>query len=388
MGWIDGFAFELDDEVSMVQETARAFAIEKVLPLAEKIDKEHYFPAELIPLMGELGFMGAFVPAEYDGAELSYLAYTIIIEELAAACASTAIIVSAHSSLCISPILQFGTEDQKKKYLPPLSRGEHLGCFALSEPGSGSDAAALRCTFKKKGEDYIISGTKNWITNGPEADICVLFATEDAAKGTRGVSAFVHELDLDKIAIGKKEDKLGICGSPTSSITFDNVVLTKANLLGKEGEGFKIAMNTLNAGRIGVAAQAVGIARAAVSDALRYSNERKTFGKLINEHQSIQNYLAEMVVKIDAARYLTLGAARLKDSGADYIRQAAMAKLFASEAAMEVAIKGVQIHGGYGYVKDYPAERHMRDAKITEIYEGTSEIQKLVIASKLVKELQ
>lgn len=386
MGWQDGFAFELSDEVRMVQEMARQFAEQEVLPLAAKIDQEHYFPKELIPKMGALGFMGATVPAEFGGSELSQLAYCFIIEELAAACASTSIVVSAHNSLCLSPIVEYGTTEQKKKYLPGLASGQQLGCFALSEPGTGSDAASLTCSVVKKGDEYIVNGTKNWITNGPVADVCVLFATQDSAAGYKGVTAFVHELNLPGVSRGKKEHKLGICGSPTSSLSYTDVKLTKAHLLGEEKRGFSVAMNTLNGGRIGVAAQAIGIARAALRDALSYSKERKTFGKAICEHQSIQNYLADMITRIDAARYLTLGAAQRKDDGKSYIREAAMAKLFASETAMEAGNKGIQIHGGYGYVREFPAERHLRDAKITEIYEGTSEIQRLVIAGGLIKE--
>ncbi len=386
MGWIDGFPFELSDEERMVAESARSFATKEVLPLAEKIDKEHYFPKELIPKMGNLGFMGVLVPTEYDGAGMSMISYCYIIEELAAACASTSVIVSAHNSLCINPILEFGNEAQKKNYLTRLASGRALGCFALSEPGTGSDAANLTCSVKKVGDKYIVNGSKNWLTNGPVADICVLFAMQDPSKGHKGVTAFVHDMNIPGLTRGKPEDKLGIRGSPTCGTTYENVELTEANLLGGELQGFKIAMNTLNGGRIGIGAQAVGIARAALRDALAYSKQRKAFDKLICEHQSVQNYMADMLNQIDAARYLTLGAAKLKDQGKPYIRQAAQAKLFASEAAMYCGHKGVQIHGGYGFVTDYPAERHMRDAKITEIYEGTSEIQRMVIAGALIKE--
>lgn len=370
----------------MVRDTARAFAETEVLPLAEQIDQEHRFPGELIPKMGALGFLGVSVPVEYGGVGLPYLAYAMIVEELAAACASTSIIVSAHHSLCIGPILEFGSVAQKEKWIPPLATGKVLGCFALSEPGTGSDAAAMTCVVKKKGDTYVVSGTKNWITNGPEASTVVLFATMDTTKGYKGVTAFVHDLNVPGLSRGRKENKLGICGSGTCSLIYDNVELSKDNLLGEEGRGFNVAMNTLNGGRIGVAAQALGIARAALRDALRYSRERKTFGKPICEHQSIQNYLADMITRVDAARYLTLGAAHLKDTHRPYSRQAAMAKLYASTTAVEVADRCVQIHGGYGYVKDYPAERHLRDAKITEIYEGTSEIQRIVIGSQLVKD--
>lgn len=370
----------------MTQEAARSFAENEVRPLAQKIDHEHYFPRELIPQMGAMGFMGAYAPVEYGGSGLPYIAYALIIEELAAACASTSIIVGAHNSLCISPIMDYGTEEQKARYLPKLCSGEALGCFALSEPGSGSDAAAMRCTVKRVGDKYIVNGTKNWITNGPEANVCILFATIDSSKGHKGICAFVHDMNIPGFSRGKREDKLGICGSPTSSISYEEVELSAENLLFAEGKGFNVAMTTLNGGRIGVAAQAVGIARAALSDALRYAKDRHAFGKAICEHQSIQNYLADMVTEIDASRYLTLAAAQLKDQGQPYARQAAMAKLKASAMAVQVADKGIQIHGGYGYVKEYPAERHLRDAKITEIYEGTSEIQRLVIAGGLLKE--
>ncbi len=386
MVWRDSIAFDLSEEESFACETAKAFAEKEVAPLAAKIDREHYFPRELLPKMGALGLMGAIVPQEYGGAGLSTLAYALIIEELSAACASTGIIVSAHTSLCVSPIIEFGTKEQKEYFLPRLASGQALGCFALSEPGTGSDAAAIKTTVRREGDEFVVSGTKNWITNGPEADVCILFATSDTSKGNKGICAFVHDMNLPGLSRGKHEDKLGIRGSPTSSITYDNVRLPKGSMLYDENRGFLVAMNTLNGGRIGVAAQAVGIARAALDDALKYSRERKAFGKNICEHQSIQNYLADMVCHIDSSRYLTLDAAKRKDAKKSFIRQAAMAKLFASETAMMCAVKGIQIHGGYGYVTDYPAERHLRDAKITEIYEGTSEIQRVLIATQLLKE--
>lgn len=386
MVWRDSIAFDLSEEENFACDTAKSFTEKEVAPLAAKIDREHYFPRELLPKMGALGLMGAIVPQEFGGAGLSTLAYALIIEELSAGCASTGIIVSAHTSLCISPILEFGTKEQKQEFLPRLASGKALGCFALSEPSTGSDAAAIQTTVRKEGDEFIVSGTKNWITNGPEADVCVLFATSDPSKGNKGICAFVHDLSLQGISRGKREDKLGIRGSPTSSITYDNVRLPKDALLYDENRGFLVAMNTLNGGRIGVAAQAIGIARAALDDALKYARERKAFGKNICEHQSIQNYIADMVCHIDSSRYLTLDAAKRKDAKRSFIRQAAMAKLFASETAMMCAVKGIQIHGGYGYVTDYPAERHLRDAKITEIYEGTSEIQRVLIATQLLKE--
>jgi butyryl-CoA dehydrogenase len=386
MVWRDSFAFDLSEEEVFACDTASAFAQKEVAPLAAKIDREHYFPRELLPKMGDLGLMGAIVPLEFGGAGLSTVAYALIIEELSAACASTGIIVSAHTSLCVFPILEYGTQEQKEYFLPRLASGKALGCFALSEPGTGSDAAAIATTYRRDGEDFILTGTKNWITNGPEADVCVVFASSDPQKGNKGISAFVHDMNLPGISRGKHEDKMGIRGSPTSSIMYDEVRLPKSALLYQENRGFPVAMTTLNGGRIGVAAQAVGIARSAFDDSFKYSQERRAFGKMVCEHQSIQNYFADMVCHIDSARYLTLDAAKRKDQGKQFLRNAAMAKLFASETAMMCAVKGIQIHGGYGYVTDYPAERHLRDAKITEIYEGTSEIQRILIATQLLKE--
>ena len=386
MVWRDSVAFELSDEENFACDTAHTFAQNEVAPLAAKIDREHYFPRELLPKMGDLGLMGAIVPQEFGGAGLSTLAYALIIEELSAACASTGIIVSAHTSLCVTPILDYGTDEQKRYFLPKLAAGKALGCFALSEPSTGSDAAAITTTYRPDGDEFVLNGTKNWITNGPEAGVCVVFATSDTSKGNKGITAFVHDLNLPGISCGKREDKMGIRGSPTSSITYDNVRVPKTAMLHDENRGFTVAMTTLNGGRIGVAAQAVGIARSALDDSLRYAQERKAFGKKICEHQSIQNYFADMVCHIDSARYLTLDAAKRKDTNRSYVRQAAMAKLFASETAMMCAVKGIQIHGGYGYVTEYPAERHLRDAMITEIYEGTSEIQRILIATQLLKE--
>jgi butyryl-CoA dehydrogenase len=386
MVWRDSFPFELSEEENFACDTAHAFAEKDVAPLAVKIDREHYFPKELIPKMGALGLMGSIIPPEYGGSGLSTLAYALIIEELSAACASTGIIVSAHTSLCVTPILDYGTEEQKKYFLPRLASGQALGCFALSEPSTGSDAAAITTTYREDADGYVLNGTKNWITNAPEAGVCVVFASRDTSKGNKAITAFVHDMNLPGISRGKHEDKMGIRGSPTSSITYDNVRLPKSAVLYDENRGFTVAMTTLNGGRIGVASQAVGIARASLDDALKYAQERKAFGKPICEHQSIQNYFAEMVCRIDSARYLTLAAAKRKDQKKSYVRQAAMAKLSASETAMYCANKGIQIHGGYGFVTDYPAERHLRDAKITEIYEGTSEIQRILIATQLLKE--
>ena len=377
----------LSEEQRLVQKTARDFAKNQVRPLSEKIDHEHYFPAELIPELGKLGFLGVNTPADFGGSELDYVSYALIIEELARECASTSVIVSAHNSLCIAPILAFGSEEQKKKYLPKLSSGEWIGCFALSEPGTGSDAARQTCMSSKQGDDWKISGVKNWITNAPVSDVCVVFCMEDAEKKHKGINAFVIEMKTtDGVSVGKHEDKLGICGSPTANITFEDAIVSNDQLLGAPGDGFKIAMSTLDGGRCGIAAQAVGIARAALEDSLAYSKDRSAFGQPISQHQSIQNYLADMACQIDASRLLTFLASKRKDQKLPYSKEAAQAKLFASETAMAAGVKGVQIHGGYGYVKDFQVERYMRDAKITEIYEGTSEIQRLVIANQLLKD--
>lgn len=382
---MEEFELELTEEQKMVRDSARGFAAKDVAALARKVDHEHYFPQELIPKLRSLGFLGVFTPEEYGGAGLDYLSYSLVVEELARYCASTSVIVSAHNSLCIWPILAYGSEEQKKKYLPKLASGEQLGCFALSEPGTGSDAARQTCSCKRDGDSWVIRGVKNWITNAPVAGVCILFAMEKPELKHKGINCFIVDMkDTPGVSVGKKEDKLGICGSPTASITFDGAVLGSQQLLGKEGEGFKIAMSTLDGGRIGIAAQAVGIARAALEDSIEYAKQRQAFGKPIAEHQSIQNHLADMGTAVSAARLLTHAASRLKDRGLPITKAAAQAKLFSSETAVACALKGIQIHGGYGYVKDFNVERYLRDAKITEIYEGTSEIQRLVIANKLL----
>lgn len=375
----------LTEDQKLIRDTARDFAETKLRPLARKIDQEHHFPLELLNELATLGFLGVQVPETYQGAGADTVSYILIIEELARVCASTSVIVAAHNSLCLAPIVNFGSESQKQKYLPDLASGRSVGCFALSEPNTGSDAAAQTCTSKLQGDKWLINGVKNWITNSPIADVCILFTMEKPELKHKGINCFIVDLKkTDGISIGKKEDKLGICGSPTASITFNDVLLGSEQLLGKVGEGFKIAMHTLDGGRISIGAQASGIACAALEDSLRYAKERKAFGKLIAEHQSIQNYLADMSCKILAAQLLTLNAAKRKDAKLPYTRQAAQAKLLSSEMAVECALKAIQIHGGYGYVKDFNVERYLRDAKITEIYEGTSEIQRLVIANQLL----
>lgn len=383
----DVFDFELQEEHRIVRSSAAEFAEREVRPLARKIDAEHYFPQELVPKLGAQGFLGITVPEQFGGAGLDDLSYALIIAELARVCASTSVVVSAHNSLSAGAILAFGTDEQKQKYLPALASGDAIGCFALSEPGTGSDAGRQTCMSKRVGTEWQINGVKNWITNAPVSSVGIVFTMEKPELSHKGINCFIIDLKTTEgVSIGKKEDKLGICGSPTASITLENVRVSDSQLLGSPGEGFRIAMKVLESGRCGIAAQAIGIARAALEDSLQYARDRQAFGKPIGEHQSIQNYLADMSTRLDAAWLLTLHACKRKMAGLPFTRQAAQAKLFASEAAMETTIKAVQIHGGYGYVKDFNVERYMRDAKITEIYEGTSEIQRLVIARSLLSE--
>jgi butyryl-CoA dehydrogenase len=377
--------FELTEEQRMIQETARNFATKEVLPKAAELDETGRFPDELVRQMAELGFMGVAVPEEYGGAGMDNVCYAIAMEEISRACASTGVIMSVNNSLACDPILKFGSEDLKRKYLAPMAAGKTLGCFGLTEPGAGSDAGSQKTTAVRDGDSYVVNGTKNFITNAPQADTCILFAMTDRSKAHKGITAFVIDMKWKGVSLGKLEKKMGIKASATSSIILEDVRVPAGNRLGNEGDGFKVAMNTLDGGRIGIAAQAVGIARAAMEDALAYAKERKQFGQAISEFQAIQWMLADMATEIDAARLLTWQAAWMKDRKMRHSRESSMAKLYASEAAMRAAVKGIQIHGGYGYVKEYPAERHFRDAKITEIYEGTSEIQRLVISSALLK---
>jgi butyryl-CoA dehydrogenase len=378
--------FELSEDQALVQKTAREFATSEVLPKAAEIDREHRHPAELVARMAELGFLGIAVPAEYDGAGMDNVSYALAMEEISRACASTGVIMSVNNSLVCDPILRFGTEAQKRQWLAPLAAGKLLGCFALSEPEAGSDAAAQKTDAVRQADgSWVINGTKNWITNGPVADVCVLFTMNDRAAGHKGITAFILPMKTAGVRCGTPDDKLGIRGSKSSQIFLDDVRLPADALLGEVGGGFKIAMSTLDGGRIGIAAQALGIARAALEDSLAYAQQRKTFGKAIAEHQAIAFKLADMATELDAARLLTLRAAFLKDRKQPYGKEAAMAKLYASDVANRAAREAVQIFGGNGYVTEYPVERHFRDAKITEIYEGTSEIQRLVIAGHLSK---
>jgi butyryl-CoA dehydrogenase len=378
--------FDLTEEQRMIQEMARNFAQKEVLPKSAELDETGRYPGELVRQMAELGLLGVAVPEEYGGAGMDNICYAIAMEEIARACASTAVIMSVNNSLVCDPLLKFGTEEQKKKYLVPLASGRKLGCFGLTEPGAGSDAGSQKTTAVRNGGHYVVNGTKNFITNAPEADFCILFAMTDKEKKQKGITAFILDMKSQGVTIGKHEKKMGIKASPTSSVILEDVRIPVEDRLGKEGDGFKVAMNTLDGGRIGIASQAIGIARASLEDALAYAKERKQFGQPIAEFQAIQWMLADMATEIDAARLLAYRAAWLKDRKARHSKESAMAKLYASEAAMRAGVKGIQIHGGYGYIKEYPAERHFRDAKITEIYEGTSEIQRLVIASSMLKD--
>jgi len=381
-----GFDLTLSQEQELVQRTARDFAREKVLPRAHEIDEQGKVPKELLAEMASLGFFGIYVPESYGGAGLDALSYALVTEEINRACASTGVVLSSHVSLVVDPLLHFGSDAQKDRFLRPLASGDKLGCFALSEPASGSDAAAMRTSARRDGDAWVLNGTKNFITNGASADVTLVFAQTDVQAKHRGIAAFVVEKGTRGFSVGKLEHKLGIRGSDTAQLVFQECRVPAANLLGEVGQGFKIALSTLDGGRISIAAQAVGIARACLEDSLAYAKEREAFGKKIVEFQAIQWKLADMATEIDAARLLVWRAATLKDRGEDHILAAAQAKLFASDVAVRAARECVQIFGGYGYLTDFPAERHYRDAKITEIYEGTSEIMNLVIAQEILKE--
>ena len=378
--------FELTEEQQMLQNMARDFAQKEVLPKAAEIDKNHRHPAELVKRMGELGLLGVAVPEEHGGSGMDNVSYALAMEEISRACASTGVIMSVNNSLVCDPILRFGTDAQKREFLVPLASGQKLGCFALSEPEAGSDAAAQTTTALPDGDDWVLQGTKNWITNGPVADVMVLFAMTDKSKGSRGISAFIVPMNTPGVRAGEPDDKLGIRGSKSSQVFLDDARLPRSALLGEVGQGFKVAMSTLDGGRIGIAAQALGIARACLEDSVDYALQRKTMGQPIAYHQAISFKLADMATELDAARLLTLRAAYLKDAGQAYGKAAAMAKLYASDVANKAAREAIQVFGGNGYVTEFPVERHFRDAKITEIYEGTSEIQRIVIANHLYKE--
>ncbi len=378
-------SFKLNEEQVLIQQMIREIAQKEFAPKAAEIDKNHRFPRENWELLAGSDLCGLPFSEEYEGAGLDHVCYAIVVEELAKACATTSVMYSAHVSLTSCPIDIFGTDEQKKKFLVPMNRGEKLGAFCLSEPGSGSDSAAAVCMAEDKGDHFILNGSKNWITNGIEADYYLVIAQSDTSLRHKGLVALIVEKGSEGFTFGKLEDKLGIKGSSTCQTIFEDTPVPKANMLGQIGEGFKVAMVTLDGGRIRIASQAVGIAQGALDHALKYSKEREAFGKPVNDFQAIKHMFAEMQTEIDAARLLTYHASVAQDRGERFSQEAAQAKLYASEVAMRSTVKCVQIFGGYGYVTDYPAERYMRDAKITEIYEGTSEIQRLVIASNLLK---
>ena len=380
--------FNLNKTQELFRQMIREFAEKEVKPLAAEIDEQERFPQETVEKMAPLGIFGIPVPKKYGGAGGDNIMYSIAVEELSRCCATTGVIVSAHTSLCMSPILQFGTEEQKMKYLPKLASGEWIGAFGLTEPNAGTDAAGQQTTAVPDGDEWVINGNKIFITNAGHADVYIVIAMTDKSLGTKGISAFIVEASTPGFSIGKKELKMGIRGSATAELIFTNVRIPKSNLLGNVGEGFKIAMMTLDGGRIGIASQALGIAQGALDETVKYTKERKQFGKKIAQFQNTQFQMADLKTKIEAARLLVRSAAFREDEHVanprvNFSADAAMAKLYAAEVAMEVTTKCVQFHGGYGYTREYPVERMMRDAKITEIYEGTSEVQRMVIAGKL-----
>ncbi len=377
--------FKPDNTQQLFLQMIREFSDKEVKPLAAEIDEQERFPVETVEKMSQLGIMGIPVPEVYGGAGGSNLMYAMAVEELSRSCATTGVIVSAHTSLCIAPILEHGTEEQKQRFLPKLASGEWIGAFGLTEPNAGTDASAQQTTAVADGDHYILNGNKIFITNAEYAQVYIVIAMTDKSQGTRGTTAFIVERGTPGFTTGKKEKKMGIRGSATCELIFNNCRIPKANQLGKEGGGFSIAMKTLDGGRIGIAAQALGIAQGAMDETIKYTKERKQFGKSIANFQNTQFQLADLETRIQAARLLVHSAASKKDANEPYSVDAAMAKLFASETAMEMTNKAVQFHGGYGYTREYPVERMMRDAKITEIYEGTSEVQRMVIAAKILK---
>ncbi len=375
---------ELSDEQRMIQAMAREFADKEVRPVAAAIDHEARFPHDTVRRMGELGLMGIAIPEAYGGSGGDTVAYAVALEEVAKACASHAVIMSVNNSLYCDPVHTYGTEEQKKRFLTPFASGQRLGCFSLTEPEAGSDASNQNTLAARDGEDYILNGRKIFVTNGREAQAALVFAQTDRAKAHRGISAFLVERGTRGFIVVKTEDKLGIRASDTAELLFENCRVPRHHRLGEEGQGFTIALATLDAGRIGIAAQALGIATAAYEASVAYARERKSFDMPIGQHQMVQWMLADMAVALEAARMLTWRAAWLKDAGRPFSAEASMAKLFAAEAAMKITTDAIQVHGGYGFIKEYTVERHFRDAKITQIYEGTSQIQKLVIARHLL----
>ena len=373
--------FGYSKEQVLLREMYKKFAETEIKPLAEELDEEERFPVESIPKLSRYGFMGIPFPKEYGGAGGNYLTYAMAVEELGKVCATTAVIVSAHTSLCAGPIYYFGTEEQKQKYLVPLAKGEKIGAFGLTEPSAGTDSSMQQTTAVLDGDEYVLNGTKVFITNAGYADIYVVIAMTDKSKGNKGISAFIVEKGTPGFSVGKKERKMGIRGSATCDLIFENCRIPKENILGKEGQGFKIAMQTLDGGRIGIASQALGIMQGAIDECVKYVMERRQFGKKIGQFQNTQFELADMATKAEAAKLLVYEAAATKDAGKPYSHLSAMCKYFAGSTASDITRRCLQLFGGYGYTRDYPVERMMRDAKITEIYEGTSEVQKMVISS-------
>lgn len=372
------------EEQEMMRKMVRDFANEQIAPFVEIMEETDQFPRPIVDKMAELGLMGIPIPEEYGGSDMDFISYILAINEISKVSATVGVILSVHTSVGTNPILYFGTEEQKQKYVPKLASGQYLGAFGLTEPSAGSDAASLRTTAVKKGDHYVLNGSKIFITNAGEADTYIVFAVSNPELGVKGISAFIVEKDTLGFSVGKKEKKMGLHGSNTNELILDNALVPVENLLGKEGEGFKIAMSNLDVGRIGIAAQALGIAEAALEAATNYAKERKQFGRPIGTQQGLAFKLADMATKVEAAKLLVYRAAHLRQEGLPCGREASMAKLFASRTAVEVAIEAVQVFGGYGYTKDYPVERYFRDAKITEIYEGTSEIQRVVISKSLL----
>ena len=377
--------FNLSKTEELFLQMIREFAEKEVKPLAAEIDEQERFPIETVEKMGKIGLMGIPIPKQYGGAGGTNMMYGMAVEELSRVCGTTGVVLSAHTSLCAAPILENGTEEQKMKYLPKLASGEWVGAFGLTEPNAGTDAAGQQTTAVLDGEEWVLNGSKIFITNGGYAHVYIIIAMTDKSLGTKGISAFIVEKGTPGFSIGKKEMKMGIRGSATTELIFENCRIPKDNLLGKIGGGFAIAMKTLDGGRIGIAAQALGIAQGVMDETIKYTKERKQFGRSISQFQNTQFQMADLETKVQAARLLVRSAHYKKDNGIPYSVDAAMAKLFCAETAMEVTTKAVQFHGGYGYTREYPVERMMRDAKITEIYEGTSEVQRMVIAGKLFK---
>lgn len=381
-----GMDWHLTDEQKMTRDAARQFAQTELRPIVEEYDREHKFPDKAIKKAAELGFFGVYIPEKWGGSGLDVMSYVLMMEEISKVDPGCAVILSVNNSLVCDLLNTFGTDAQKERFLRPLASGQRLGCFCLSEPATGSDAANQTTTSVKKGDTWILNGTKNWISNGKEADDAIVFTMSDRSKGVKGITAFLVPADTPGYSVGKIEDKMGIRTSSTTQIHLDNVELSDEYRIGEVGGGFKVAMKTLAGGRIGIGAQALGIAQGAFEEAIRYVQQRKAFNQFLYQFQGLQWMLADMATQIEAARLLVYQAAQLKQQGLKYDKQASMAKLFASEMCVEVTRKAVQLHGGYGYVKEYPVERLYRDAKITEIYEGTSEVQRLVIFRQLLDE--